>query len=92
MTGPLPTPAPASRADAKCILSTPASSSRYYPLDLFVGLQQHIEHLLANGYVPVDGNDFDRDRAIFPETVLAFIRETQPSEWAKLGRVAGATP
>jgi len=26
----------------------------------------------------------DRERAIFLSTVLAFIRETQPKEWAKL--------
>src|ERR1019366_5353504 len=41
-------------------------------------------HLLANGYVPVNGDGFDRERAIFPEVVLGFIRETQPKEWAKL--------
>ena len=41
-------------------------------------------HLLENGYVPIDREGFDRERAIFPETVLAFIRETQPKEWAKL--------
>ena len=41
-------------------------------------------HLQANGYVSVPGDGFDRDRAIFPRTVLDFIRETQPDEWAKL--------
>ena len=41
-------------------------------------------HLLANGYVSVAGDGFDRERAIFSEVVLAFIRETQPREWAKL--------
>ena len=41
-------------------------------------------HLLENGYVPVAREGFDRERAIFPATVLAFIRETQPKEWAKL--------
>ena len=46
-------------------------------------------HLLDNGYVPVAGEGFDRDRAIFPETVLAFIRETQPREWAKLEALLG---
>jgi len=44
-------------------------------------------HLLANGYVSLDRNGFDTGRAIFPETVLAFIRETQPGEWAKLSAV-----
>ena len=41
-------------------------------------------HLLANGYTRIAEAGFDRDRAIFPETVLSFIRETQPKEWAKL--------
>src|SRR5437879_3995213 len=46
-------------------------------------------HLLQNGYVPIARDGFDRDRAIFPETVLAFIRETQPKEWAKLEALHG---
>ena len=40
--------------------------------------------LLAKGYVAVDKAGFDRERAIFPEVALAFIRETQPKEWGKL--------
>jgi type I restriction enzyme R subunit len=47
-------------------------------------------HLLAHGYSPLARDGFDRERAIFPETVLAFIRETQPSEWAKLETLHGA--
>lgn len=46
-------------------------------------------HLLQNGYIPIAREDFDRDRAIFPATVLAFIRETQPVEWAKLEALHG---
>jgi len=46
-------------------------------------------YLLQNGYVSVDRNGFDRERAIFPETVLAFIRDTQPAEWAKLEALHG---
>ncbi len=46
-------------------------------------------HLLRNGYVPVPGEGFDRDHAIFPDTVLAFIRETQPVQWAKLEALHG---
>src|SRR5499427_8121043 len=45
--------------------------------------------LLANGYVAVDRGGFDRERAIFPETVLAFIRTTQPKEWARLEALHG---
>ena len=46
-------------------------------------------HLLQNGYVQIARESFDRERAIFPETVLAFIRETQPLEWAKLEALHG---
>ena len=46
-------------------------------------------HLLENGYVPVARECFDRERAIFPDTILAFIRETQPTEWAKLELLHG---
>ena len=46
-------------------------------------------YLLANGYESIAGDGFDRNRAIFPETVLAFIRETQPEEWVKLESLHG---
>src|SRR5229473_1306617 len=46
-------------------------------------------HLVNNGYVAVPRDGFDRHRAIFAETVLAFIRETQPKEWAKLEALHG---
>ena len=46
-------------------------------------------HLLENGYIGIAREEFDRERAIFPETVLAFIRETQPKEWAKLEALHG---
>ena len=46
-------------------------------------------HLLENGYAPAVGAGFDRDRAIFPEAALAFIRETQSGEWAKLEALLG---
>ena len=45
--------------------------------------------LLANGYMRVPPDGFDRARAIFPETALGFIRETQPNEWAKLEALHG---
>jgi type I restriction enzyme R subunit len=46
-------------------------------------------HLLANGYATVNRDGFDRERAIFPETVLAFIHATQPKEWARLEALHG---
>ena len=45
--------------------------------------------LLRDGYQPVDGKGFDRDRAIFPEEALAFIRTTQPQLWGKLEALHG---
>jgi type I restriction enzyme R subunit len=47
-------------------------------------------HLLANGYVAIDRDGFDRERAIFPRTVLDFIRETQPKEWSRLEALHGS--
>jgi type I restriction enzyme R subunit len=46
-------------------------------------------HLLANGYTSISPDGFDRDRAVFTETILSFIRETQPKEWAKLEALHG---
>jgi type I restriction enzyme R subunit len=46
-------------------------------------------HLLANGYVTISRDGFDRQRAIFPKAVLAFIRATQPKEWARLEALHG---
>ena len=46
-------------------------------------------HLLANGYVSGAAGGFDRDRAIFRDVVLAFIRDTQPKEWARLEALHG---
>ena len=46
-------------------------------------------HLLDNGYVTIPREGFDRDHAIFPDPVLAFIRETQFQEWAKLEVLLG---
>ncbi|TDH62942.1 type I restriction endonuclease subunit R [Dankookia rubra] len=45
--------------------------------------------MLANGAVPEPAAGFDRERAIFPETVLAFIRATQPKEWKALEGLHG---
>ena len=48
------------------------------------------DHLLANGYVAVNRGGFDCDRAIFPISVLDFIRDTQPQEWTRLESLHGA--
>lgn len=45
--------------------------------------------LLANSYEKHESNDFDRERAIFPEVTLDFIRTTQPRLWDKLETLHG---
>jgi len=48
------------------------------------------QSLLATGYVPVSGDGFDRELAIFPDLVIDFIRTTQPKHWDKLESLHGA--
>lgn len=47
------------------------------------------EVLLAGGYTAVESGAFDRERAIFPEVVLAFIQATQTQAWKKLEALHG---
>lgn len=47
------------------------------------------DHLLVRGYVNVDRDGFDRERAIFSDIVLDFIRETQKKDWDKLEALHG---
>lgn len=46
--------------------------------------------LLADGFSKLPSVGFDRERAIFPGEVLAFIRETQGKTWEKLEALHGA--
>lgn len=48
------------------------------------------QHMLGHGFISLKPDGFDRERSIFPEVVLGFIRETQPKEWAKLETLHGA--
>lgn len=45
--------------------------------------------MLENGFRPVPNDAFDRDRAIFPQAVLEFIKATQIKEWEKLEALHG---
>ncbi|MEY4531175.1 MAG: hypothetical protein RLZZ156_1896, partial [Deinococcota bacterium] len=45
--------------------------------------------LLAGGFVRLASEGFDKERAFFPNTVLEFIRATQPQTWAKLEALHG---
>jgi len=51
-----------------------------------IAFETAIEHHLTTvgGYTHGNRNGFDLDRAIFPTEVLAFIKATQPDEWAYL--------
>ena len=46
------------------------------------------QHLLDHGYIQVKSK-FDPARALFPDEAIAFIRATQPQEWAKLESLHG---
>lgn len=45
--------------------------------------------LLSGGYSQVGDNGFDRERAIFPDEALTFIRATQGGIWEKLEALHG---
>ncbi len=45
--------------------------------------------LLGEGYTRVDAKGFDRERAIFPEEAIAFIRVTQGKVWDTLEALHG---
>jgi type I restriction enzyme R subunit len=45
--------------------------------------------LLADGYQPLTSDSFDRKRAVFGETALEFIQETQTKTWKKLEALHG---
>jgi len=47
------------------------------------------DYLLNHDYVKIT-SQYDAARAIFPDEVIPFIRETQPKEWAKLEALHGA--
>lgn len=45
--------------------------------------------LLASGFNRHLSMDFDRDRALFPEVAISFIRQTQKKVWEKLETLHG---
>jgi type I restriction enzyme R subunit len=51
-----------------------------------------IEHhlLSASGYAKGDPAGFDRERAIFPEEFIDFVKATQPEVWQALEKLHGA--
>jgi type I restriction enzyme, R subunit len=55
-----------------------------------VAFESQIEsHLLNHGYHSIDKHTYDKDKALFPQTVLDFIKATQQKEWSKLEILLG---
>jgi type I restriction enzyme R subunit len=46
-----------------------------------------VAHLTANGWLEGRSDGYDRELALYPEDVLGWLEDTQPSELAKLGRL-----
>jgi type I restriction enzyme R subunit len=47
--------------------------------------QEICDHLAANGWIySPDDTGYDRELALFPEDVIAWLSETQPNEWEKV--------
>lgn len=47
------------------------------------------EVLLDTGYVTMPNSTYAKDKALFPETIIAFIKETQSKTWEKLKSILG---
>lgn len=46
-------------------------------------------HLLDNGYTALPNKKFDTEKALFPDTAIRFIQQTQPKEWERLQKLHG---
>lgn len=46
-------------------------------------------HLVDSGYQIIKPDGFDKEKAIFPNEVIAFIQQTQNKEWQKLEKLLG---
>ncbi len=44
-------------------------------------------HLLAHGYERTSPTDFDREKALYPDLVVDFVKSTQPATWTKLAGI-----
>ncbi len=46
-----------------------------------------IAHLTAHGWLLGSPADYDRERALYPEDVIGYVKETQPEAWQKFGKL-----
>ena len=42
------------------------------------------EHLLENGYISASPQEYDREKALLPQTLIDFIQQTQEPKWEQL--------
>jgi len=56
-----------------------------------IAFEDAIEHHLLNtgGYTTIPADEYDPIRALFPDVLLSFIKETQPEEWKYLETLHG---
>ncbi len=51
-----------------------------------------IQQLLAQGGLLGQPEAYDRVRALYPEDLLGFIKETQPQQWPSIAKSIPRTP
>lgn len=51
-----------------------------------------IRHLAASGWLVGQAEHYDRERALYPEDLLAFVQQTQPQQWEKYCKVYPKDP
>src|SRR5690606_37390231 len=51
-----------------------------------------LREMVAGGWVLGKAEHYDRERALYPEDCLAFVKQTQPKEWEKYCKLYPAAP
>lgn len=46
-----------------------------------------IAHLTAHGWLLGNTADYDRQRALYPEDVIGYVKDTQPEAWEKFTKL-----
>lgn len=55
--------------------------------------QDHIiAQLAASGWLVGESSHYDKDRALYPEDLIAFVQESQPEGWQKFSKFYGEQP
>lgn len=55
--------------------------------------QDHIiEQLAASGWLVGESSRYDKERALYPEDVIAYVQESQPEGWQKYCKTYGEEP